>query len=110
RKANSEPGITGAGLHLDVSVVPVDHHPPADVESQPGSLTDGFGGEERLEDPLDGIGWDTGSGVTDLDESVLAVAGGTNGERALPLHGVDGVDDEVGPHLVELGRVGGYGG
>lgn len=110
RKAYLETSVAGPGLHLQVSVVAVHHDPPADVESEAGSLADGFGGEKRFEDSPGGFGWDTGSGVTDLDHGELTVAGGAHSEGALPVHGVDGIIDEVGPHLVELGGVGGYSG
>ena len=33
-------------------------------------------------------------------------SGGPNRQRPFPIHGVDGIVDHVGPHLVELARLG----
>ena len=47
-----------------------------------------------------------GAGVGDLDDDRVAVGAGADRQRALAVHGVDGVVDEVGPDLVELAGVG----
>src|SRR5690606_31260508 len=91
----------------DVAAVPVDHDPVAHVQPEAGAVPDRLRGEERLEDPAAHVGWDARPGVADLDEHALVVdAAGAHGEGAAAAHGVDRVVDDVGPDLVELGRVG----
>ena len=51
---------------------------------------------------------DAGAGVADLHQRAVAVPGGPERQRALAGHRVEGVDDQVGPHLVELAGVGGH--
>jgi hypothetical protein len=110
READLETGVAGCGVQLQVAMVAVDHHSPADVEPQPGALADWLGRKERFEDALGDLRRDTTTSVADLHQGELAVTGGAHGEGALPVHRIDCVVDQIGPHLVELSRVGRDGG
>src|SRR5439155_11796518 len=54
----------------------------------------------------EGFGY-AGAGVGDLDQDHVTVQAGAHGEGAGAGHRVQGVVDEVGPDLVQLGGVGG---
>src|SRR6266702_5763335 len=102
-----ETGVAGLRLHLEIPVMLVHDDPPRDVEAQAGALTDRLGGEERLEDPAGDVGWHARSGVTELDQHLIAVERGPHGERAGPVHRRHGVVDQIRPDLVEFRWVGG---
>src|SRR5258707_8460277 len=105
RQPDPEPGIPGNGLHLEVAVVPADDDPPGDVQSQARTLAYGLGGEERLEDPVLDLLGDARAGGGELHEKPLAIRGRPDGQRSISGHGRDRVVDQVGPDLIELGRV-----
>jgi hypothetical protein len=86
-------------------VVALDDDAPRDVKAKPGALADVLGGVERLERPGQYLGGHPGAGVGDLDDDVPGVRSGRDAERPAGVHGVDGVVDDVRPHLVEVGWV-----
>ena len=49
------------------------------------------------------VGVHAGAVVGDVDHRAIAVAPGGDGDRARVAERVDGVVEQVGPHLVELG-------
>ena len=56
-----------------------------------------------MEDAVDVVLRDAGAVVADdhLD-GVLADGAGANGQRAVPIHRLDRVVDDVGPYLIEI--------
>ena len=62
--------------------MPDDNDAVRDVESEPSTLTDGLGGEERLEDPILDLKGHARSCVAELDEHLVAVGCRADGERA----------------------------
>ena len=98
--------LAGLGLDAEIAVVTADHDPVADVQAQSRALPDLLGREERIEDAALEFGRDSRSGVTDLDQHTIPVPAGADGQRALAVHGIDGVVDDVGPYLVELAALG----
>ena len=80
----------------------VDDDPSGDVETETGSFPTSFvvknGSNARPAPTAD----DARTAVGDLDDDVVAI--GAVVSRSVPrtVHRVDGVVDEVGPHLVEL--------
>src|SRR5215469_1839425 len=82
--------------------MPADDDAPADVQPETGALADRLGREERLEDPRLDVGRNAGPGITDVDQKLLALDCGPDGQRAVPGHSSDCVVDQVGPYLVEL--------
>jgi len=105
RELDAEDGLAGPRAGGDLAVVPLDDDAACDVKAKPGALADVLGGVERLERPGQYLGGHPGAGVGDLDDDVLGVRSGRDAERPAGVHGVDGVVDEVRPHLVEVGRV-----
>src|SRR3712207_6817638 len=92
---------------MDLAAMPPDHDAPGDVEAEPGAPADLLRREERLEDAGPDLARHPGPRVADLDHhAVIAHAPGPHREGAAATHGIDGVVDEVGPHLVELCRIG----
>ena len=46
-----------------------------DVESKAGSLSEGFGGEEGIEDAAAKLGWNSGAVIANSDDDALVLAG-----------------------------------
>ena len=105
REGDDERGRARLRLHLDVSAVALHHDPSRDVEAETGALADLLGREEGLERALGDLGRHARPGVGDLHDDAGVVGARAHGQHALPVHRVDGVVDEVGPHLVELADV-----
>jgi hypothetical protein len=82
--------------------------PAGDDETQPGALTDRRGGEVRIEYPLTQVAGDSRTGVGDVDEQAGALGAGGQRQSSTARHRVDGVGDQVGPHLVQLAAPGGH--
>ncbi len=77
----------------------------ADIQSQSRAFSGGLGGEEGIEDLRLVLLRDAGTVVLDLDDDPRAVSMRSQYQRALTVHGVDGVVDDVRPYLVQLARV-----
>ena len=88
-------------------------------QSEPGSVAAGFGGEERLEEMLDGFFVHAGAGIGHgqlhigaglaTRRRVLSVEAGVGGaeeEPAAVRHGITRVDRQVEQHLVHLAGIG----
>src|ERR1700716_516899 len=99
-------GVARLRLHADVAVVATDDDAIADVQTEAGAVANVLGREERFEDAPLQLGRNSGPGVADLDKDPIVFSGGPNSQRPFPIHGVDGVVDQVGPHLVQLARLG----
>ena len=69
----------------------------------------GFGGEERIEYPLDVLRIDARAGVGDRNQHAAIVANiGTYGENARAIHGrhrVDRIRDQIEEHLLQLNSI-----
>src|SRR5215211_2639648 len=104
---DDEAGVAGLRFDGQVAAVPPDHDPVGDVQAEPGALADRLGGEERFEDALAQLFGDARAGVANLEPHPVAVHGGAYGERAVTVHGLDGVVDQIGPYLVQLAGVDG---
>src|SRR5215203_3208669 len=63
-------------------------------------------GVERLECAGRDVRWHAGAGVADFNDDVFPVSPGRYSQSAGAVHRVDGVIDEIGPHLVEFAGVG----
>ena len=70
-------------------MVPENHDVVGDMQPQPGTFTDGFGGEERFEDALLNLDWDTWPIVSNFNHDLVAIRVGSHFELAVPLHGVE---------------------
>src|SRR5476649_1632836 len=92
------------GMDLDAAAVPVD-----DVarqrQAQAGALAGRLGGEEGVEDVCEVARRDAGAGVADGEPDVVVIAAGAQRDAAARRgDGMDGVDDQVQHHLVDLRR------
>src|SRR5690242_3137962 len=102
-KDDLEPCVPRRGLQSDLAAVAADDDLPGDVKAEAGPLAHFLGGEEWLEDARSYVLGYPGTGVADLDHDAIVPDGsGSNGERAVPVHGAGGVVDEVRPDLVQL--------
>src|SRR6267378_7463667 len=83
RELDHEPGTPlGGVLRPDASLV-LAHDAQRNGEPEPRARPRGLGGEERVEDALEQIGWDAGTRVFGLDPDQVAGAAGANGEALL---------------------------
>src|SRR5438477_374919 len=72
----------------------------AEVEPQPATDPRRLGGEERLEDLRGDVRRDPRTGVADGDLHLVGIdAAGLDRDRALAVHGIGCVVDQVGPDL-----------
>lgn len=77
-----------------------------DIQSQPGTFTKGFGGEKRTKKPWLDLRRDPRAGVDNLHNDPGAILRSTQSEYTATIHGIDGVVNEIAPHLVQLAAVG----
>ena len=73
-ESDAEFGVAGLGVELDGAVVVADEA-AGDVESEAGSLAEGFGGEEGIEDAAAKLRGNAGTVVSDSHDDALVVAG-----------------------------------
>ena len=76
------------------------------IQSQTRPLADSLGGEKGVKDMRQNLWRDSGSVVANFDEHAVKVARGPHPQLTLPLHGLDGVGNQVGPNLIELTTIG----
>src|SRR5215472_14923601 len=99
RQRHAELRVPGAGLDLDLSLVP-DHDAPRDVEAETGALADRLRREERIEDALANLRGQSRSIVCDAHDDGLTLASRRDGD--VSAGSVQRVVDQVRPDLVEL--------
>src|SRR3954453_21856888 len=93
------------GLDRDRSAVPFVDDAAGDVEPEPGSPAYVLRGEEGVECVRSDLRGHPLARVADLDHGCGGFRAGHKAKRAIPMHGIDRVSDEVGPHLVQLAGV-----
>ena len=106
RQPNGEASSTGRRLEVELAVVPLHHDVPGYRRPRPGPLSRRLGREEHVEQLREVLRWDARPVILDLDLDPVARTPRTDDQGALPGIASIGVVDEVGPHLVELARVG----
>ena len=84
----------------------IPHDPANSIQSQTRPLADSLGGEKGFIDVRQNIGRDSRSVVSNLDEHAVEFTRGPHPQLTLPLHGLDGVGNQVGPNLIELTAIG----
>ena len=98
-------GFPGFGLNLDDAPM-LSHHPHAGVEPQAGSFTDAFGREKRIEDVGEHVSRNPGTVVLNFDHNFAPALPGSDTQFPAVRHGLDRVDDQIRPDLVQLHSVG----
>src|SRR5258708_3569155 len=78
------------------------NHSARDIEAETGAFADALRREERIEDATLNILWNAGTVVDHFHNQAVALPAGGDADRPASRHGVNGVRDQVGPHLVEL--------
>src|SRR5438093_11761529 len=92
-----------AGWRADLNRAPVlRHNSQSRVESEPCTLADFLGGKERLKDVRLNGGGNARTIVGDLNHHAIVFAIGPHPKFAFAAHRVNGVVDNVGPHLIQL--------
>src|SRR3981189_1114999 len=90
-------------FRIDLNVAPVFFHDALHrVEAKPCSLPYSLGGEEWFKDVCLNLGRNAWTVVADLHHNATVVLIGSHSKLAFSAHGVDGVINDVGPHLIEL--------
>src|SRR5271166_3415973 len=76
------------------------------IEAEARSLSDSLSREERLEDVLLNVRWNTRAVVADFHHhpSILAIS--ANSQLAFAIHRIDGVVDDVRPNLIQFAAEG----
>jgi hypothetical protein len=90
------------GIDQNLAPVPLHHDIIADVQAQAGAFARRFGGEERVEQLVQMLRRDAGPAILDLDgdPAGLCITLGADDDLALPAERLDGVVDDVRPHLI----------
>src|SRR5215831_215327 len=78
--------------------------PPAEGQAEAAPL--GLGGEERLEDPVSHLGWNSGAVVPHPQRRRLSLSPAVDPDVAAPVHRLAGVDEQVGHHPRQLIGIG----
>src|SRR6202165_5634032 len=90
-------------FRIDLNIAPVFFHNALNcVEAQPCSLPYSLGREEWFKDVCLNLGRNAWTVVSNLHHDATVVLIGSHSKLAFSTHGVDGIIDDVGPHLIEL--------
>src|SRR5438046_1379219 len=82
------------------------HNDPAhDVESKSGAFAGVLGSKEGIKDPRYQLRWDTRAVISNLDDYDILCASRPDGNLPSAFIRVDGVVNQIGPHLVQLSPV-----
>ena len=76
------------------------------IQSQPCSLSHPLGGKEGVKDVGQNIGRNPRPAVSNFHQHAVKLQCGPNPQLTLPLHGLDGIGDQVRPNLIQLAAVG----
>src|SRR6185503_16290992 len=76
------------------------------VQAQPCSFSDWLGGEKRFEDARPCGCRYSRTVITNLNQNISWLPLGTYFQRSAFAHRIDSINNQVGPHLVELAAVG----
>src|SRR5829696_8938815 len=104
--ADLQDGCARLGVDADRATVALLDDASCDVKTKTRALAHVLCGVERLECAGRYVPWHAGAGVADFNDDVSPVSPGRYSQSAGAVHRVDGVIDEVGPHLVEFAGVG----
>src|SRR5215204_5378951 len=104
--ADLQDGWARLGVDADRATVALLDDASCDVKTKTRALAHVLCGVERLECAGRYVPWHAGAGVADFNDDVSPVSPGRYSQSAGAVHRVDGVIDEVGPHLVEFAGVG----
>src|SRR2546423_6940116 len=103
--ADAQHGFARLGVDGDRAAVALDDDALCDVETQTGAFAHVLSRVEDLERAGRYLQRHPRAGVTDLDDDIVPLGPRRQPQRACSVHRVDGVVDEVGPHLVEFAGV-----
>src|SRR4029077_17395062 len=106
RKPDAKAGAIRPGGKIDFSAMTLANDSVADNQSEAGSRAT-LGGEERDGKNMRlGFRRNAAAVIGDFDEEVGTVTPGPNVDPSSSVHRIDGIVDEVGPHLIKLAAVG----
>src|SRR5215831_10128432 len=80
----------------------ISHDAIADDQTQARAFPDAFRRKKGLKQMGANVLWDAWSVVVDLDEQLMILAPGAESNFSLSIHRIDGIVDEIRPHLVQL--------
>src|SRR5208282_2953494 len=101
RKPYLKTCVTGLRGHLNIASVFL-HNSLNRVEAQTRSLPYSFGCEERFKDVRLDLRRNSGTVIADFHYNAPVIAISSDSKLALSAHRIDGVIDEIGPHLIKL--------
>ena len=85
--------------------MPVRHNAAADHQTQARSRPNSFGGVERLEDMRLHFGRNAAAVVGNLHDHLVVIQERSDTDFSRPFDRVNGVVEQIGPHLVEFAAV-----
>ena len=94
------------GFEFDFTAVPVGHDTIADHQTQARSRPDAFGGVERLEDVRLNFRRNAAAVVGDFHHHLVVIQKCGDADLPRSFDRVDGVIEQIRPHLVEFAAVG----
>ena len=93
--------VSGFRAYLNISPVLL-HNSLNCVETEAGPLSHSLGSKEWFKNVVLDLRGNPGAVIADLNHNAGNLAIGSNPQLAFAAHGVDGIVDDVGPHLVEF--------
>src|SRR5208337_4257427 len=102
---NLESSVTRLRRNTDLPVV-IPYDPANGIQPQTHPLADSLGSEKGFKNMRLNLRRDSGSIVANLHQHAVEVTRGPHPQLTLPLHGLDGVGNQVRPNLIELTAIG----
>src|SRR5438067_2451572 len=101
RKSDTKLCPSPSRVQFNLPVVPQDQ-PPHDIQAKSRAFSDGFCGEKWIEDAVSNLGRNSGPIVNYLNHYRVSLSIGDQLHVSTLTDGIQGIVDQVGPHLVEF--------
>ena len=107
-QSHDEARLARFRFEFDLSAMPVSHDALADRQAEALARTDALGGEKGLEDVREILFWDAPVRCHDLDDRLVVVASGLDGNFTAPIYRIRRIVEQVYPDLRDFARITAY--
>src|ERR1043166_1140461 len=104
-QAHLKTGVSGLGAYLNVPTMFL-HDALGRVEAKPSALAHSLGSEEGIKDMRQNLVRNSRAIIANFNHSTVVFAVRTHPQISFSVHGIDGVVDQVCPHLVQFAAIG----